>query len=1698
MPVPKPERTDDEHWQVIESCASELLTAYEDLRQCSELYDQLRRQQEEHYTAMDEEGIQAAQAQITQLIPRRRAAGERVKTACDGLDEQLLRLRKVLESEGAASPGELLNQLQGLSGQARTSQSVDVAHALRRCASDVRRELREARGQALRDLEAQVRETCDQLAALGEPATETLSFLEARPYLDRPLDHAQNRLRNELALLKSRIAEREQQLAAQSLESLEQQLTTGKDTTAEELENLAKLLEQAAEMEDRSRLVELGRQLAQSIAVAQLPFNTAFGLWRHVVRCFWEGTSAASRLESVVDSLPPPSSASPQDLLAKVQLLLIDARLAEEEPSEFWPVLEKLRAHEQPAWAQAFFTLLWKAPSPAALARWWLLFPKASVDPAQVEKVAAALPEVEAYAVRCWAAERVPHTVRLGLHPLLPRWLRRWKGCPSPQVVRQAFEFAEVGHDPAADALLAVLSVLTDETSLLYQGVLDRLRADGFETLAEHLETYLLTNRTELASLLERHRQRREATALLDSIGDQRNPGGGPAFEAWSSSILPQLNALRMHLSQPTHRADAERELASLKPKRVLDLACAEVDIPGVNPKAEVKITEWIETYKRYLPIATRPPVDLPASFLSPNLDAGMMRDTDRLARLGQLGTIACEYLGPLLEEPTQVLTAVEGPSFEEEARKIFGEEVSRPMLRWRFQLSTGPDWPARAGEDVLEELAGLLKPREVAARYLAQRRLDLAEQLSTLLGPADREAVNAEVQAALKQAREDTEAVLQSLLREPLEQALREGAQDDAALGQRMRTLLDQTSQLLQALPGLPVSQAEETSSQLLEETDAAIKDWEAFTKKRRQEIHEPLRRALDSFLHGKPVEGGSILAQALEAALANNLSEARRSISLLSLPKDHPLRANLSFRQPVSPSVRAQRIRPAQPVEPGALSRFTRQSWDRAEVPPGFSPVSLLSAGLMQPHEWQLALLRSAKKRYADKGEWRPLLARWALEEGLAQARDRGFGRAWEYARDATLLLASEPDSEDTRWTMDEVLSLWLAARLEGSHLARAREPLSWSELRNHLQIAFLVRCFVEYRGLDVLSEVAVEVSGIGGLALSRLLAPIGENEHHLRGLLLREVIRGGTSLSHARLVVIVDLFLPWLSSERAARLEELLSQWSGAGLLHSSEERLPQTVRFLQEAGVPPELRSRFEEAFHQRMLSQRTQPADTRFSCNLTTSLIYLSSAEESPEGIQLVADVAYRGGLENAPDLKLAISLEHPTLTVESVHKIQEVGLLRPDDVKDIVFPVVSLPGNARGAEASNALVTLLLYREDARGKSEQISRRKFSVNVAASYPHQDAPTPYITGKCINELSMFKGRNKEVEEILDKLHGEHVDNFVLIYGMRRIGKSSLLQRLSLDARFRKYYEMVHLDLELHLKSDDTPATLLQKFASHIREEIADPQARALDATLRNEDCYKGFHKYLEGISKVLAPKKRLLLLFDEFQMLFVKEYQARYEDLIKTLRHWIQYLTVGFVVAGTYELKSATLGPGQRLFQLGLPVELKALDEKAARELIRDPVANYFHVTGPAAQLILEETDRLPNLIQIVCHQLFLHMRERQQTVATHRDVLDVLQAVSRSDEHFSFLLNPAGAEPLRKVVIRALAELGVDEKRGTTEEIRDHLQSHGYGKALDGQALDECLQWLSEHNLTFNWKGELRLRPALLARHVLQRKEYQL
>jgi hypothetical protein len=675
-----------------------------------------------------------------------------------------------------------------------------------------------------------------------------------------------------------------------------------------------------------------------------------------------------------------------------------------------------------------------------------------------------------------------------------------------------------------------------------------------------------------------------------------------------------------------------------------------------------------------------------------------------------------------------------------------------------------------------------------------------------------------------------------------------------------------------------------------------------------------------------------------------------------------------------------------------------------------------------------------------------------------------------------------------------LDQAIAFWLAARLEASHLTLARNPTDWdhfSRAAGFRLIDQLVRRYFELRVADLLAECLCDASEFGGEILPRILSTLSRSDPHLRGLLVREILRSDLSARVGALSVLTDLLEPWLGDHAAGDFQEHLR-----ALLTDSDwrSRLPGVREILAARRVPEELVARFEEGLAGRG-EERSGGSDEvqRLTARVVTTSVY-SSAADTDQGGELVAEVSFRGGTGSLRNLRAALTLQHPSLSIDQGHRIQDVGHLRPDESKELSFRFLVAPTSS--ALAAKAKATLLVYGD----ADVPLIQRTFTVNVGKDYPFRYALSPYMYGKCLTRLDLIKGREKETREILDKLSGANGDNFVVIYGMRRIGKSSLLQKLSLDERARKRYAAVHLDLEHLLKSVDTPVTFLEKVAEAIRTGVQDRRAREVEAPvgLSEARVFSGFERYLTSVAESLAPNRRLLLLFDEFQMLFDSSVVSRMQDVIKSLRHWIQYLPVSFIAAGTPELKEATVGPEQRLFQLGVPIPVGPLDEAAARDLVRDPAKELFAVTPRATDAIVQACRRLPNLIQAVCITLFGNVKAAEKTVATFRDAQEAMAQVSRVSEYFTFLLAPVERDLKLRLLVRALADITLDERRGTPSVILDHLRSHGRGDEMHQEALLGGLDDLGNLGLVYNYKGEFSLQPPLLAQHVRYRTEYAL
>lgn len=141
-----------------------------------------------------------------------------------------------------------------------------------------------------------------------------------------------------------------------------------------------------------------------------------------------------------------------------------------------------------------------------------------------------------------------------------------------------------------------------------------------------------------------------------------------------------------------------------------------------------------------------------------------------------------------------------------------------------------------------------------------------------------------------------------------------------------------------------------------------------------------------------------------------------------------------------------------------------------------------------------------------------------------------------------------------------------------------------------------------------------------------------------------------------------------------------------------------------------------------------------------------------------------------------------------------------------------------------------------------------------------------ANNPYIAGNPVGGEKAFVGRIDIIREAT-RLLATARDNAILLYGQRRIGKTSILQELAQQLPHHGPYHPVYFDLQD--KAARPLPEVLQALARCISYTLSVPDPEAIDFT--QDDAFA--RKFLPPIlNDAIPPDASLVLLLDEFDVL----------------------------------------------------------------------------------------------------------------------------------------------------------------------------------------------------------------------------------
>jgi hypothetical protein len=263
--------------------------------------------------------------------------------------------------------------------------------------------------------------------------------------------------------------------------------------------------------------------------------------------------------------------------------------------------------------------------------------------------------------------------------------------------------------------------------------------------------------------------------------------------------------------------------------------------------------------------------------------------------------------------------------------------------------------------------------------------------------------------------------------------------------------------------------------------------------------------------------------------------------------------------------------------------------------------------------------------------------------------------------------------------------------------------------------------------------------------------------------------------------------------------------------------------------------------------------------------------------------------------------------------------------------------------------------------------------------------------PYVAGSPVLNNDMFLGREALLSRILQTIH----NNSILLYGERRIGKTSLQHHLK-----KRLQQIQDPEFTFHPVYIDLQGTPQERFFSTMADDIFQelgPMLAAAGVTRSapSGDSYdymafvRDVHEVVKVLRKQNTKKAKLVLLIDEVDEL--NNYDPRVNQKLRSLFMKSFAEDMVAVVSGV-GIKKHWASEGSPWYNFFEEIEVKPFTRKDAQDLIERPIRGVFTLEAGAIDRILEHSNCKPYLIQKLCIALVNRMHDEKRSKITVSDV----------------------------------------------------------------------------------------------------------
>jgi len=370
--------------------------------------------------------------------------------------------------------------------------------------------------------------------------------------------------------------------------------------------------------------------------------------------------------------------------------------------------------------------------------------------------------------------------------------------------------------------------------------------------------------------------------------------------------------------------------------------------------------------------------------------------------------------------------------------------------------------------------------------------------------------------------------------------------------------------------------------------------------------------------------------------------------------------------------------------------------------------------------------------------------------------------------------------------------------------------------------------------------------------------------------------------------------------------------------------------------------------------------------------------------------------------------------------------------------------------------------------------------------------------PYVVGDPV-EGNLFVGREDVLRQLEELWVMGHKLQSVVLYGHRRMGKTSIL--LNAVNCSGSGVNVAYVNL---LRLGDSPQGVGEVLMA-ITDAISDAVGCTppSDTDLLNLP-YRTFERYLKQVEAHLSGG--LIVALDEFEKIEeLIEAEKIPKDFMGYLRGLVQMSSkVAFAFAGLHTLEEMTADYFQPFFASVIPIHVGFLQPGATRQILATPEEEFpLYYTPEALDQIYALTAGQPYLVQLVGFQLVRRYNDYVFEQGRPRDpvfTVEDVEAVINDPEFFKrgryyfdgVWGQAARGASMQQAILKALAPhpqgLSIDELRTQFNEIvgATHVSP------LPEETLHEALKALTRHDVIKEKEGCWQIIVELFRRWVLQ------